>query len=443
MREMIHLQVGQCGNQISTKFWEAITSEHGIDNIGTYKGENDSQLARVNVFFKEGSGGKYFPRALLTDLEPGVIDSIRGSTLGPLFGPDNMIHGQSGAGNNWAKGFYTEGAEIADSILDKIRKEAENCDLLHGFQLAHSTGGGTGSGLGVLLTSKLRDEFPGCMFSSFSVFPSGKVTDIIVDSYNSILSIPYLIEDFDFVSPVDNEALVDICVKTLKIEEPRYWHLNDIVAMAMSGITSSLRFPGLLNSDLRKMATNLVPFPRLHFCMTSLAPLKKDPGYRKLTVPELSQQMYDAKNVICAADPRHGRYLAGSASFRGEIRMKEVDEQMMNVSNKNSSYFVEWIPNNIKYSVIKNPSNFEKSVTFTGNSTAIQESFRPILYRYEAMFKRKAFLHWYLGEGMDEMEFTEAESNLSDLQAEYQQYQDASAWDDWDYAEDDNYIIGM
>ena len=50
----------------------------------------------------------------------------------------------------------------------------------------------------------------------------------------------------------------------------------------------------------------------------------------------------------CAADPRHGRYLTAAGLFRGRMSSKEVDEQMLNVQNKNSSYFVEWIPNNIK-----------------------------------------------------------------------------------------------
>ncbi|KAL2508104.1 Tubulin beta-6 chain [Forsythia ovata] len=103
----------------------------------------------------------------------------------------------------------------------------------------------------------------------------------------------------------------------------------------MSGVTCCLRFSGQLNSDLCKLAVNLIPFPRLHFFMVGFAPL---------TVPELTQQMWDSKNMMCAADPRHGRYLTAAAMFRGKMSTKEVDEQMINVQNKNSSYFVEWIP---------------------------------------------------------------------------------------------------
>lgn len=61
------------------------------------------------------------------------------------------------SGNNWAKGFYTEGAELVDSILDVVRRQSESCDALQGFQLIHSLGGGTGAGLGSLVLSKLRE----------------------------------------------------------------------------------------------------------------------------------------------------------------------------------------------------------------------------------------------------------------------------------------------
>ena len=122
------------------------------------------------------SGGKYVPRAVLLDLEPGTMDSVRSGPFGQLFRPDNFVFGQSGAGNNWAKGHYTEGAELVDSVLDVVRKEAENCDCLQGFQMTHSLGGGTGSGMGTLLISKIREEYPDRIMNTFSVVPSPKVS---------------------------------------------------------------------------------------------------------------------------------------------------------------------------------------------------------------------------------------------------------------------------
>nr|GMD12739.1 Tubulin beta-1 chain [Ipomoea batatas] len=133
MREILHVQGGQCGNQIGSKFWEVVCDEHGIGPTGRY---------------------------LLMDLEPSTMDSVRTGPYGQIFRSDNFVFGQSGAGNNWAKGHYTEGAELIDSVLDVVRKEAENCDCLQGFQVCHSLGGGTGSSMGTLLISKIREEYP-------------------------------------------------------------------------------------------------------------------------------------------------------------------------------------------------------------------------------------------------------------------------------------------
>ncbi|MCJ8734154.1 hypothetical protein PDJAM_G00232160 [Pangasius djambal] len=105
--------------------------------------------------------------------------------------------GQSGAGNNWAKGHYTEGAELVDSVLDVVRKEAESCDCLQGFQLTHSLGGGTGSGMGTLLISKIREEYPDRIMNTFSVVPSPKVSDTVVEPYNATLSVHQLVENTD------------------------------------------------------------------------------------------------------------------------------------------------------------------------------------------------------------------------------------------------------
>ena len=150
-----------------------------------------------------------------------------------------------------------------------------------------------------------------------------------------------------------------------------------------------------------------MPFPRLHFFLTGFAPLtaRGSQQYRAVTVPELTQQMFDAKNMMAASDPRHGRYLTVAAVFRGKVSMKEVEEQMQNVQNKNSAYFVEWIPNNVLTAQCDiAPRGLKMAVTFLGNSTAIQELFRRVSDQFTAMFKRKAFLHWYTQEGMDEME---------------------------------------
>jgi tubulin beta len=257
-------------------------------------------LERISVYYNEASGGQYVPRAVLVDLEPGTMDSVRASPYGQLFRPDNFIFGNNGAGNNWAKGYYTEGAELIDQVMDVVRKEAESCDSLQGFQITHSLGGGTGSGMGSLILGKIKEEYPDRMLCTFSVVPSPKVSDTVVEPYNAVLTVHQLLENSDETFCIDNEALYEICLKTLKLTTPTYGDLNHLISSVMSGITTCLRFPGQLNADLRKLAVNMVPFPRLHFFMVGFAPLtsRGSQAYRALTVPELTAQMFDSKNMM-------------------------------------------------------------------------------------------------------------------------------------------------
>ncbi|XP_060082589.1 tubulin beta-2 chain-like [Ylistrum balloti] len=439
MKEIVHIQIGQCGNQISSKFWEMLCGEHGIDPAGTFRGIPDLQLERINVFFDESERTRFVPRSVLVDLEPGTMDSIRSGLYGQMFRPDNFVFGQNGSGNNWAKGFYTEGAELIEQVLDVVRKEAEGCDRLQGFQLTHSLGGGTGSGMGTLLASKVRDEYPDRIMCTYSIMPSRKVSEVITEAYNAILSANQLLENADETFCIDNEALFDICYRTLKFTAPSYGDLNHLVSNVMSGVTSSMRFPGQLNSDLRKLAVNMIPFPRLHFLIPGFAPLIARGGiqYRALSVANLTQQIFSVKNMMGACNPNRGRYLTVAAMFRGNLSMAEVEQEMHANKNKNSSQFVEWLPCNIQTVVCDiPPRNLKMSATFIGNNTSTQEIFRRISEQFTGMFRRQAYIHLYTGEGMDLMEFQEAESNINDLVSEYQQYQEANK-DDKDLSDEE------
>lgn len=172
--------------------------------------------------------------------------------------------------------------------------------------------------------------------------------------------------------------------------------MKHLVSATMSGVTTCLRFPGQLNANLRKLAVNMVRFPCLHFFTPGFAPLTS-PGsqqYRALTVPELTHQMFDAKNMMAACDPRHERYLTVAAIFRGRLSMKEVDEQMQNVQNKNSSYFVEEIPNNVKTAVCDiPPRGLKMSATFICNSTSIQDFYKRVSEQFMSTQER-AWMKW-------------------------------------------------
>merc|ERR1712087_307014 len=438
---------------------DTMGSEHKLEANGKFtwepeEGDNQARLDKIDVYYQETGTMRFVPRACLVDLEPGIMDVIKASPMGALFKPDNMCFGASGAGNNWAKGHYTEGAELIDDAVDIIRRETENCDCPQGFQLTQSIGGGTGSGMGTLLLLKIRDNYPDRITATFSVYPSPKVSDVVVEPYNATLSIHQLLENSDETFVIDNEALFSISHNVLKQKEPKYKDLNWVISMTMSEITASLRFSGKLNGDLRKMGVNLVPFPRLHFFLLAQSPLfakdtlldKHNSGgggqglaaKTKLTVQEITDQMWSSRNFLANVKSEDGKYLTASCAYRGNLATQEVDDEIAKIQQKMADDFVTWIPNNIKSSIITiPPEGTAMSGTFVANTPAIKGVFQRISAQFAKMYKRKAFLHWYKGEGMDEMEFQEADKNVRDLITEYQDKQDAVVDLEDDDEEDD------
>lgn len=154
--------------------------------------------------------------------------------------------------------------------------------------------------MGTLLISKIREEYPDRIMNTYSVVPSPKVSDTVVEPYNATLSIHQLVENTDETYCIDNEALYDICFRTLKVANPSYGDLNHLVSLTMSGVTTCLRFPGQLNADLRKLAVNMVPFPRLHFFMPGFAPLtsRNSQQYRALSVPGMYIYSREVRNIV-------------------------------------------------------------------------------------------------------------------------------------------------
>ncbi|KAI1293944.1 tubulin-domain-containing protein [Xylaria venustula] len=389
----------------------------------------------MGVYFHETSDGQYDPRAVLVDLDLGVINAVRSGDYRNFFRHDGMISGHYGTGYNWVHGHFIEGAELVDHVLDVVRREAERSDCLQGFQLSHSLGGGTGAGMGSLLLDMTREEYPDRMMAAFSVLPSSKVSESVIEPYNATLSMHHLIESCDKTFIFDNEALLDICNRTFKLSSPSYDHMNQLVSRVMSDITTSFRFPGQLNSDLRKMAANLVPFPRLHFFTVGYAPL---PGVdlgaetiHHLAAQNLTQQIFDIKNQMVACDLRNARFLSNSAIFRGQVSMEKVEDEIRNVGSLNSEFSMDWIPNNIQASYCSvAPKGQDLSSTLIANSTAIQHTLKRIDEQFDYMFRRKHYIRTYTMQGMDEMEFVEAQSNMNDLISEYQQSSDDAAAND-------------
>ena len=166
-REVVTVQVGQCGNQIGLRFWELALKEHSAANTGNLFSPAMSTFFR-NVESRTGDElsaegvaiSRLKARAVLIDMEEGVVSASMRSAVGELFDPRCVLTDVSGAGNNFGHGFSFYGQKHREQISEKIRKAIEACDSPQSFFCVFSLGGGSGSGLGSYTLGMLDDLFP-------------------------------------------------------------------------------------------------------------------------------------------------------------------------------------------------------------------------------------------------------------------------------------------
>jgi len=408
--------------------------EHGIQPDGqmpsdmTIGGGDDS----FNTFFSETGSGKHVPRSVFIDLEPTVVDEVRTGSYRQLFHPEQLISGKEDAANNYARGHYTVGKEVIDLCLDRIRKLADCCTGLQGFMVYHSFGGGTGSGFASLLLERLSVDYGKKTKLEIAVYPSPQLCTAIVEPYNALLVTHTTLEHSDCSMLFDNEAMYDICRRNLDIERPTYTNINRILAQGVSGMSASVRFDGALNVDLVEFQTNLVPYPRIHFPMITLSPIisAEKAYHEQLTTAEITSACFEPANQMVKCDPRHGKYMAAVMLYRGDVVPKDVNAAIATIKTKRTIQFVDWCPTGFKVGINYQPptvvpggdlAKVQRTVVQLANTTAISECWARLNHKFDLLYAKRAFVHWYVGEGMEEGEFSEAREDLAALEKDYEE----------------------
>ncbi|KAG0015459.1 Tubulin alpha-3C/D chain [Entomortierella chlamydospora] len=432
MREIVSIHIGQAGIQIGNACWELYCLEHGISPDGTLGANVSIPGSTPATFFAETGSGKYVPRTVIVDLEETVVDEVRTGRYKDLFHPESLISHREDASNNYARGHYTIGKELIDPVMERIRKVTDNCNGLQGFFIFHSFGGGTGSGLGALLLERIGMDYGKKCKLDFAVYPAPKVATSVVEPYNSVLTTHATMDQADCTFMVDNEAIYDICRDKLGVERPNYSNLNRVIAQVVSSVTLSLRFAGSLNVDMNEFQTNLVPFPRIHFPLISYAPIlsKGKAMHEQSSVSEITMACFDRSNQMVNCEPRLGKYMACCLLYRGDVIPKEATAAIAHAKSKSSIQFVDWCPTGFKVGINAQRASVvpdsevaasNRSVCMLSNTTSISSAWTRLDEKFDLMYAKRAFVHWYVGEGMEEGEFSEAREDLAALEKDYQE----------------------
>ncbi|KAI6659330.1 Tubulin alpha-1C chain [Oopsacas minuta] len=420
-REIIHLHLGQAGSQIGGSLWNTYCNEYKVERSGKYNGQNPTNISHI---FKNVGESYYKPRAVFFDLDPETKQTFRDTSLKRLFGEDQFITGREDASNNFARGFYNLGREFRDEMIDGIRRESEACDSLQGFYIFRSLGGGTGSGVGSLLIQELQHEFGGKDKMDFSIAPSSVLNTSVTEPYNVVHSMYNNIEDNDISVMMDNKALYSVSANKLDIEVPRYRDLNRLVSRVVQSVTSTLGAgAGANRMTLSEFKTNLIPFSRIHHTIPSYAPLSTNSRshYHRMSVTEITRSAFDEESTfLSVGDMKDSKFLSSCLLYRGDVSRREANQAKNTILDEYQ--FVDWAPNGIKLNIQNRgytKSTPSKSVTMLGINTALKDSLYAMNTRFDMMLQKRAFMHWYLMEGMEELEFHDAKEELFALEKDY------------------------
>jgi len=422
VKEVIHIQIGGCGINVGNEFWRTIAQEHGLSKTGQFLG-NDIQMEYLGAFFRESAMGSHFiPHCITGDLEYNAINATLASDIGGLFDSRSYIVGRDvGASTNFAKGFYSFGEEVIDSLLNAIRTETEMCEHVNTYQIVHNLAGGTGSGLMSLLITHLYDLIPDKLVMTMTVFPDGCTSDVVSESYNTCLGMHRLIDFTGFNVCYENNSIANIASGLT--DTVHFQAANYVAALSMSGLTSGYRFPGQLLITPEHFKSNLVPFPKVHFAGSSIAPMAKTEFlmYKSYGINSLCEDILHVPYFTFGQqDDKETKIIAGACIFRGIKSAAACERCTADYQVKKASKFVDWNPNCLVTShVAVSGTRNETSATGVMNTTAIRFAFNGLMSKMKSSLDRKLFFHLYESEGCEQAEFVSAMENLQNLVDEY------------------------
>ncbi|DAZ98348.1 TPA: hypothetical protein N0F65_007155 [Lagenidium giganteum] len=417
---MLTVQIGQCGNQLGHALFDKLAVED--PSLCSNISNNNNTYASESAFFRcSARKARPVARAVLLDMEPKVIqrcqDATSATTTRPwTYARENAFTRQSGSGNNWAFGYNVHGAQTSEDVAELIQREAEHADFVRGVLTLQSAAGGTGAGLGSLVTEQIADLLPACSLVNAVVWPYAS-GEVIVQNYNAMLTMASLTSVADGVLVLQNDVASEICKKLLRMARPSFEHMNDVLATQLAAAL----LPCGQHEERRLTAHDPVGALTRHLC--------HHPGFKLLDlkiVPQMPQRSKQFSTHTWAGIIKHLRQMQIANSPLEEginwnitpatspsktiasvllLRGKHASQSDLSCLNQPAIYapwnpqpFVCWTSDRVF-------NQYDKTAALISNSNAIVPVLRPTLEKAHQMFVHGAYLHLYRRYGVEDSFF--------------------------------------
>ena len=439
MKEILIFHIGESGTRISSPLWELFCLEHNISLTGELikeneqKSENNEKMVSYpSKFFDENLNGKFIPRVLFLDSEIDNFNKIKKSNLKEIFCSNSFNYYNNIPSGLFIENPFSRSSKSYEDKYDNIRKSIEKCDNLEGFFLIHSLGGGVGSSFSSDLLYYFDINYSKKFKVNFSIFPSKKRSSSMIEIYNSAFAInEFMDNNIDLCFILNNQCLYKICEKYLNINEPNYDDINLLIAYLISNITSSMRFIGTINSSINELCTNLVIYPQINYILSSNPPfiIKEKEFIDNYSIDRLTNLAFYSDYQMSINNNQYNnnilnKYFSINLMYKGDINLNEINISLKYFKERKRIQFYKSISTGFKhginYQTIKilknrNIGKILRNVCLLYNSTNVKEIFKDILKEYDLLYSKRAFIHWFYGEGITSGFDIQARENIQSI----------------------------
>jgi tubulin delta len=432
---VVTLQLGQCGNQIGHLLHSVLLK----DALEAKKHGHEAYFELSTDRFFWCRKGILHPRTVLVDMENKVIHrSLEQAKAAKLWEYDSScIYSQKmGSGNNWANGYCHYGSLVNDNVMEMVQKQVEHCDHLGGFLVLMSVAGGTGSGVGARVTESLRDEYPHAFSLNQVVWPYAS-GEVIIQDYNTLLTLAHIYDASDGVLVVQNDSIQKICSRLLGLKNVSFDAMNSVICHGLGSVLQPAVCRGTVASVGAKMdgwhfgdfVSHLVPHP--HYRLLSLSTIPHTPpgsqAYTQYLWSGLLKHLHQM--LISAAPIEEGldwslrvpgtredgdsRRRTTNKSISLGLTLRGVDVSSADVSLfSNVALYSEMLGiGDSPLAVARHPHKFnkyEKCISLLSNSQSIVKPLNLVCQRGWGKHTAKSYLHQYTKYGLEESDFSDA-----------------------------------